>query len=99
MYLDGRLVIHIVDRSNRFSAAHFLKRMTTDAVWEAIALCSSSVFTGLPQCIMVHKGVQFRNIFAESTAIHDIKLERNGFKSYNSQKLVKDITDHSAIHI
>ena len=53
MYLDGRPVLHIVDEATRFSAARFLPKTTTDAVWEAIIMCWSSVYTGLPHYIMV----------------------------------------------
>ena len=84
MYLDGRPVLHIVDKSTRFSAARFLTKMTTDAVWEAIVLCWSSVYTGLPQWIMVDEGAQFRNVFAELAALYDIKLEKSGIQSHNS---------------
>ena len=56
MYLDGRPVLHIVDESTRFSAARLLTKMTTDAVWEAIVMCWSSDYTGLPKCIMVDEG-------------------------------------------
>ena len=84
MYLDGRPVLHIVDKSTRFSAARFLTKMTTDAVWEAIVLCWSSIYTGLPESGMVDEGAQFRNVFAKLTALHDIKMEKSGIQSHNS---------------
>ena len=84
MYLDGRPVLLIVDESTKFSAARFLTKMTTDAVWEAIVMCWSSVYTGLPQCIVVDEGAQFRQVFAELTALHDIKLEKSGVEAHNS---------------
>ena len=48
MYLDGKPALHIVDEATRFSAARFLSKISTDAVWEALILCWSSVYAGLP---------------------------------------------------
>ena len=56
MYLDGRPVLHVVDEATRSSAARFLPKISTDAVWDAIVLCRSSAYTGLPQNMMVDEG-------------------------------------------
>ena len=84
MYLDGKPVLHIVDEATRFSAARFLPRVSTDAVWDSIILCWSSVYTGLPHYIMVDEGSQFRKIFAELAALHDVTLEKSGVQSHHS---------------
>ena len=47
-------------------------------------MCWSSVHTGLPQCIMVNEGDQFRKVLAELTALYDIKLEKSGVEAHNS---------------
>lgn len=62
MYLDGKPVLHIVDSATRFSEARFLPRISTDAVWEAIVMCWSKMYTGLPQCIVCTKDPNFANI-------------------------------------
>lgn len=56
MYIDGRPVLHIVDEATRFSAARSLTKISTENVWESILLRWSSVYTGLPQNIMVDEG-------------------------------------------
>ena len=84
MYLDGRPVLHIVDESIRFSAARLLTKMATDSVWAAIVMFWSSVYTGLPQCIVVDEGSRFRKVFAELTTLHDIRFEKSGIQSHNS---------------
>ena len=83
MYLDGRPVPHIFDEATRFSAARFLPKTTTDAVWEEILMCSSTVYNGLPQYIMADEDIQFREIFAELSALHDFEL-KSGIQSHNS---------------
>ena len=84
MYLDGKPVLHIVDEATRFSAARFLPKVSTDAVWDSLILCWSSVYTGLPHHVMVDEGSQFRKIFAELSALHDVKLEQSGVQSHHS---------------
>ena len=56
MYLVGKPVLHIIDEATRFSAARFLTKMSTDALWEAIVKCWSSVYTGSPYNVMVDEG-------------------------------------------
>ncbi len=75
MYLDGRPVLHIVDAATRFFAAKFIPKVTTDAVWEAIVSCSSSIYTGLPQCVRIDEGTQFRSICAQLAAFHEVEIK------------------------
>ena len=84
MYLDGRPVLHIADEATRFSTVRFLPKISTDAVWDAIVLCWSSVYTGLPQNMMVDEGSQFRKVFARLASIHDVNVEKRGVESHNS---------------
>ncbi len=84
MYLDGKPVLHIVDEATRFSAAKFLTKMSTETVWEALIMCWSSVYTGLPDNIAVDEGSQFRKIFAELSVIHGVNVEQSGVESHNS---------------
>ena len=84
MYLDGKPVLHIVDEATRFSAARFLTRVSTDSVWEALIMCWSSVYTGLPHNIMVDEGSQFRKLFAELSVLHEVNLEKSGVQSHHS---------------
>ena len=84
MYLDGKPFLHIFDEATRFSAARFLPKMSTDAIWESIVLCCSSVYTGLLDNIMGDEGSQFREIFAELAALHDVSIEKSGVEAHHS---------------
>ena len=95
MYLDGKPALHIVDEVTRFSAARFLAKMSTEAVQEAIVLCWSSVYTGLPDNIIVDEGSQFRKLFAELAVLHDVNLEKSGVESHNSLGIGERSTSRS----
>lgn len=84
MYIDGRTVLHIFDNRTRFSEDQFLPKMPTEAVWEAIVICWSSVHTGLPNTIMIDEGSQFRNVFAVLSLLHDCNHVKSGMKSHIS---------------
>ena len=84
MYLDGRLVLHLVDAATRFSAARFLAKVSTESICEALLMCWASVYTGLPNCFRVNKGSQFRKMFAELYSVHDIEIKQSGIQSHNS---------------
>lgn len=51
---------------------------------EALPLCCSSVYTGLPGNIIIDEGSQFRNFFAKLAALHNLNIEKSGIKSHNS---------------
>ena len=84
LYLDGRPVLHLVDESTRFSAAGFLSKMTTDSVWDLIAMSWSSIYTGLRNTMVVDEGSQFRKVFTELATIHDVNVEKTDIESHNS---------------
>ena len=82
-YLDGKPALDIVDGATRFSAARFQTKITTEAVCEAIMLCWSSLYTGLPNNIMVDEGSRFRKIFAELAPLDEVNLSKSGIESHN----------------
>ena len=84
VYLDGRPVLHLVYEATRFSATRFLPKMTTEGVWDAIVKCWSSIYTGLPNTMVVDEGSQFRKLFAELAPIHGVDVEKTGVESHNS---------------
>lgn len=45
--------------------ANQLKNVSTDAIWESIIQCRSSVYMGLPHTFIVDSGLQFRQTFAD----------------------------------
>ena len=71
VYLDVKPVLHIVDEATRFSVARFFSKFSTDSIWDAIVLCWSSVYTGLPHNIMVDEGSQFRKV-------QEINIDKSG---------------------
>ncbi len=58
MYIDSMPVLHIVDEATRFSAAQFLANIGTKAIWDALLRCWATVYTGLPNRILVDQGSQ-----------------------------------------
>jgi hypothetical protein len=39
MYLDGKLVLYVVDKATVFQAAKFLRDITAKDAWETLRLC------------------------------------------------------------
>ncbi len=99
MYLDEWPVLLIVDEATRFSAARFLPKISTDAVWDAIVMCWSSVYTGLPHYMMVDERSQFRKLFAELSAPHGVELPKSGIQSQKVWGLDSDTTNRFATYI
>ena len=42
------------------------------------------MYTGLPDKIIVDEAFQFRKIFAELAALHDVNIEKSGVEAHNS---------------
>ena len=47
-------------------------------------MCWSSIYTGLPDTMVVDEGSQFRKVVAELATIHDVNVEKRGIESHNS---------------
>lgn len=59
MYLEGKPVLHVIDESTAFGAARFLKKISTEQVWEALRLCWIDTYLGPPDWIVTDAGKQF----------------------------------------
>lgn len=63
MYLDGRPVLHVVDKDTNFGAARFVqtttKNPTTDEVWTCFLQAWALVYTGLPDVVHTDAGSCF----------------------------------------
>jgi len=68
MYLDGLPVLHVIDEGTRFSAARFLPNVETKTVWRVFLECWVTIYTGLPQKILVDQGSNFGPLFASIAA-------------------------------
>ena len=87
-YLYAHPILHLVGEAARFSAARFLANTTTHSVWDAIVMCWHSIYTGLPNTMMVDEGSQFRKVFAELGNIYDVNVENRGIESHDSFGIV-----------
>ena len=71
MILDGEPVLHIVDEATKFSAARFLPNTETKTIWNILLSCWASIYTGLPNKILVDQGSNFEIEFREERAVRD----------------------------
>ena len=63
MWLDGKPVLHIVDRGTHYSAASFVTDESAETTWNTLVRCWVSLYTGFP-CIIAHdKGSLFTSRF------------------------------------
>ena len=84
MYIDGKPVLHLVDDATHFSAAPFLSKVSTEAMWESILTCWATVYTGLPHKFITDQGSQSQETFAKMAELHGVKVCQTGIQSHNS---------------
>ena len=85
MFLEGKPVLHIVDRDTKFSAAAFLKSETTDETWETLMRIWVSVYIGFPETIATDQGTQFQSERWKSLLLMaGIKHQSSGVQSQNA---------------
>jgi len=59
MYLDGKPVLHVVDKDTLFSAATLLQGETVEAVWWAYTRSWVYAYAGHPEAMHTDQGPQF----------------------------------------
>ncbi|POS84449.1 hypothetical protein EPUL_003494 [Erysiphe pulchra] len=59
MYIDESPVVHVVDEATRFQAAKWLKKMSSQHVWESLRMCWIDVYLGPPDLINYNAGTIF----------------------------------------
>ena len=84
IYIDSMPILHIVDESNRFSAARFLPNVSTKAIWDALLRCWASIYNGLPNRILVDQG---RNVgksepFVSLAARTNLEVQGTGTEAH-----------------
>lgn len=84
IYIERKPILHIVDEGTRFSAARFLPNPSTEAVWQTFLTCWASIYTGLPQKILVDQGSQFGKILKTLGALRHIEIEETGTEAHSS---------------
>lgn len=85
MYLDKRPVLHVVDLQTRLSAARFLKKISTEAVWNTFLECWVKTYVGHPNKLRVDRGAQFTSTgWHEFSEDAGIKLIMSGVEQHNA---------------
>ena len=56
MSIEGRPVVHMVDKATHFTAALFVKRQTTAEIWRAIRRMLILVYCGPPDYLAIDQG-------------------------------------------
>jgi len=85
MYLDGKPVLHVVDKDTLFSAAAFLSGESVEAVWWTYARIWAHAYAGHPEQMHTDQGPQFVaagwRALAHAAGIHQ---RESGVESHNS---------------
>lgn len=84
MHIEDKPVLQLFDKATQFSAAQFLKNASTNAIWEFIIQCWSSVCMGLLDTFIVDSGSQFRKTYANIAAVSLVKAQRTGVEAHSS---------------
>ena len=97
-YLAVKPVLHMIDEAAWFCTAKFLSKISTGSIWDAILLCSSSVYTGLH--MIADETSIFRKVFGDFTAVHVLNPANSCIESHNSIGIGEPyrICDHPAMH-
>ena len=85
MWLDGKAVLHMVDKDTKFSAAAFLPSETADATWNTYIRNWVAPYIGHALEIHADQGPQFRSKrFVSNANTSGVKLRLSGVESHNS---------------
>ncbi|CDF36780.1 unnamed protein product [Chondrus crispus] len=85
MFLEGKAVLHMVDKDTKFSAAAFLPKQTVDELWSTYLSHWILPYIGHALEIHADQGPQFRSRrFASYTSMEGVQLRLSGVESHNS---------------
>jgi len=85
MYLDGKSVLHVVDRDTAFSAAAFTRTEQTDALWLLYCSIWAHPYVGHPSFMHADQGPQFKSAAWKALASSaGIELLLSGIESHNA---------------
>jgi hypothetical protein len=85
MYLDGKLVLHVIDVFMSFQAASFLKDISARNTWDILRMCWIDTYLGPPDNIIYDTGKNF--VFAEFRQYAKsiaIQVQEMPVEAYNS---------------
>lgn len=85
MYLNGKLVIHIIDTATAFQAACFLRDMSASIIWEAFKLYCIDTYLEPPEYIVHDAGKNFIfTKFKQNTKSLSIEIKEVPIEIHNS---------------
>jgi len=85
MYLDGKSVLHVVDRDTAFSAAAFTDGERVDALWQLYCCIWANPYVGHPSSMHADQGPQFKSAAWKALASSaGIDLQLSGVESHNA---------------
>lgn len=85
MYLDGRSVMHIVDKDTLFSAAVFTRGERLDELWQLYVNTWANAYVGHPQILHVDQAPQFSSPSWRALATSaGTQLVLSGVESHNA---------------
>jgi len=85
MYLDGRSVLHVVDRDTAFSAAAFTRAEDVETLWQLYNIVWVHPYVGHPAVIHVDQGPQFTSAAWKALAASaGSEVQWSGIEAHNS---------------
>jgi len=85
MYLDGRSVLHVVDRDTAFSAAAFTRAEDVETLWQLYNVIWVHPYVGHPAIIHVDQGPQFTSAAWKALAASaGSEVVWSGIEAHNS---------------
>ncbi len=80
----NRPALHIVDTGTRFNAATFINGESASEVWNAFLRCWSTLYTGMPNSMLVDQGSVFlADEWIAACELQNIELVSTGTESHN----------------
>lgn len=85
MYLDGRSLMHVVDRDTLYSAASFCRGETTEDLWRQFLMTWAHPYVGHPQVMHTDQAPQFKSpAWRALTETAGTTLVLSGIESHNA---------------
>ena len=82
--IDGKPILYIVDEGTRFSAARFVPDVSTTTIWSIILHWWATIYTGLPNRMLVDQGTNFGDAFKTLGALANISVDSTGAEAHSS---------------
>ena len=85
MWIDEKIVLHVVDEATSFQAARFLKSRSAKDAWEALQECWIDTYQGPPDYIVTDAGTNFASEeFRNRAKVMTVQVEEVPVEAHNS---------------